>query len=202
MIKIFSGDKIIYLTKHFKKHTSTEDSVVIKIDIGKKMRVKYKEAMNDNTIKSIYFFNRDEDLLFEYFSSMFRNIEAAGGLVKNKKGEYLFIFRNGKWDLPKGKREKGEKIEVCAMREVEEECGIKVLNIERELISTFHTYYMEERAVLKTTYWFAMKGAENSILMPQTEEGITEVKWIKKKNFDIVLQNTYESIKEVLKEIK
>ena len=202
MIKIFSGNKIIYLTKHFKKHIPTEDSVVIKIDIGKKMRMKYKEVINDDSIKEIYFFNRDEDLLFEYFSAMFRNIEAAGGLVKNRKGEYLFIFRNGKWDLPKGKREKGEKIQDCAIREVEEECGIKGLNIEKELTSTFHTYYLEERAVLKTTYWFAMKGSENSILIPQTEEGITEVKWIKKKNFDEVLANTYESIKEVLKEIK
>ena len=202
MIKIFSGDKVIYLTNHYKKNIKGGDSAVIKINFGKEMRVKYKEAMNNEELKEIYFYNNDEDILFEYFSSMFRNIEAAGGLVKNEKGAYLFIFRNGKWDLPKGKREKGEGINECAVREVEEECGIKGLSIIKKLPSTFHTYYLEERAVLKQTYWYEMECSDNSKLKPQKEEGITKVKWIKKKKFDIVLQNTYESIKEVIMTIK
>ena len=202
MIKIFSGDKVIYLTSQLRKHVPAEDTAIIKIDAGKEMRVKYKEALNDNNLRHIYFYNRDKELLFEYFSSMFRNIEAAGGLVKNEKGAYLFIFRNGKWDLPKGKREKGEGINECAVREVEEECGIKGLSIIKKLPSTFHTYYLEERAVLKQTYWYEMECSDNSKLKPQKEEGITKVKWIKKKKFDMVLQNTYESIKEVIMAIK
>lgn len=202
MIKIFSGDKIIYLAPHHKKPTAAEHRVALKIDFGKEMRVKYKEAINDSDLKEIFFLNKDVELLFEYFSAMFRNIEAAGGLVKNKNGDYLFIFRNGKWDLPKGKREKGESMKECAVREVEEECGIKNLVLKEKLCVTYHTYFQEERTVLKHTGWYAMESDDTRPLVPQTEEGITEVRWINKKNFDIVLANTYESIKEVLNKIK
>ena len=201
MIKIFSGDQVIYLTTHIKKHIPSDDSVIVKIDFGNDMRIKFKEVIGNEELKKVYFYNKDEDLLFEYFSSMFKNIEAAGGLVKNENGEYLFIFRNGKWDLPKGKREKGESTKSCAMREVEEECGVKGLDITKKIGSTFHTYYMEERAVLKQTYWFEMSCTQHTKLEPQLEEGITEVKWINKKDIEMVLENTYDSIKEVLKEI-
>jgi len=201
MIKIFSGDQVIYLTTHIKKHIPSDDSVIVKIDFGNDMRIKFKEVIGNEEVKQVYFYNKDEDLLFEYFSSMFKNIEAAGGLVKNENGEYLFIFRNGKWDLPKGKREKGESIKSCAMREVEEECGVKGLAITKKIGSTFHTYYLEERAVLKQTYWFEMNCTHHTQLEPQLEEGITEVKWINKKDIEMVLENTYDSIKEVLKEI-
>jgi 8-oxo-dGTP pyrophosphatase MutT (NUDIX family) len=151
--------------------------------------------------KLISFADKDSDKLFAQFKAKFRYIEAAGGLVKNNKGEYLFIFRNGKWDLPKGKLEKGETIKKCAKREVEEECGIKGLKIVKELPSTFHTYYMEEKPVLKRTYWFEMESDDVTSLIPQTEEGITEVKWVKKKDFAMVMKNTYPSIIDVIDSI-
>ena len=202
MIKIYSGDKVIYLTSQIKKQTLAEDAAIIKIEFGREMRVKYKQVLNESDIKVVYFYNRDIDLLFEYFSAMFRNIEAAGGLVKNNSGAYLFILRNGKWDLPKGKKDKGETNRDCAEREVVEECGLRKLTTGKKLITTFHTYFMEERAVLKHVHWFEMACKDSSQVKQQKEEGITEVRWIKKKDFDIVLANTYESIKDVLKEIK
>ena len=135
------------------------------------------------------------------FSLPYKVIEAAGGLVKNKKGEYLFIFRNGKWDLPKGKIEKGEGIKSAGIREVEEECGITKLKIVKELESTYHIYHQDEKAILKRTYWFEMLCEDESKLVPQTEEGITDVKWLSKKDLQQVNDNTYDSIKGVMKSI-
>ena len=164
------------------------------------MLLKFNKLANNKKLTEIYFFNGNLQQLFNYFSGMFRIIEAAGGLVKNEKGEYLFIFRNGKWDLPKGKIEKGEGIKTAAIREVEEECGISGLSIIKELPPTYHTYTMEEKAILKCTYWFEMSCDDTSaILVPQIEEGITAVEWIATKNLKKVFKNTFESIKEVLK---
>lgn len=124
-------------------------------------------------------------------------IEAAGGLVRNSKGETLFIFRNGKWDLPKGKIETGEDTREAAMREVEEECGIGGLKIIRPLSETYHTYELKGRQVLKRTSWFEMHSNDQK-MKPQLEEGITEVKWIPEKETSGVLSNTYPSIIEVI----
>jgi 8-oxo-dGTP pyrophosphatase MutT (NUDIX family) len=199
MIKIFSLNKIIYLINSQSSFKVGEDSILASIRSADEMRLMYDELVNKNSLREIYFFNESSDQLFAYFTSMFRVIEAAGGLVKNKKGEWLFIFRNGKWDLPKGKVEKRETIEVAAVREVEEECGIGGLTIIKELPRTYHTYYMEEKAILKRTYWFEMNCNDTSALTPQIEEGITDVKWLSKKDLQQVYHNTYESVKEVIK---
>jgi ADP-ribose pyrophosphatase YjhB (NUDIX family) len=201
MVKVFSQDKIIHFINSQKLYTAKEDSILVSIQSGDEMRLLYDELVNKNNLREIYFFNKDANELFNYFSSMFRIIEAAGGLVKDNKNEWLFIFRNGKWDLPKGKVEKDEKVKEAAIREVEEECGIKKLSILRELPSTYHTYFMEERAILKRTYWYEMNCNDASTLVPQLEEGITEVKWFSKNELKPVYDNTYESVIEVMKEI-
>lgn len=201
MIKIFTTGKTIYLTD---TQPASKNKIHLEhIRSAGEMQKKYNELVQDkkNSI-DVYFFNKNLPLLFDYFSSMFHIIEAAGGLVRNPKGEWLFIFRNGKWDLPKGKIEKGEAVKEAAIREVEEECGISGLNIIRELPRTYHTYYINEKAILKCTYWFEMECTNISRLIPQTEEGITDVQWIPVRNFKQVLDNTYESIKEVLKEVE
>lgn len=200
MIKIFTTDKIIYLTDN---QTTPQTGVLCEtIGSSAEMLEKYNKLIkNTNTPIEIYFFNKNLHTLFEYFSSQFKVIEAAGGLVKNQKEEWLFIFRNGKWDLPKGKIEKGEGIKEAAIREVEEECGISGLKITKELGSTYHTYFINEKSVLKRTYWFRMKSDYNDKLIPQTEEGITDVRWIAKRDFKLVMENTYDSIKDVLENI-
>ena len=125
-------------------------------------------------------------------------IEAAGGLVKNEKDEYLFIYRNGKWDLPKGKIEKEEEVKVAAVREVEEECGIKVSNIDEKICKTYHTYIMRGEVVLKKTHWFKMRCKRQDKLKPQKEEGITDARWFKKGNIEPIIANTFPSIVDVL----
>ncbi len=202
MIKIFSPSKIIYLINSKSTIKLKKNAVLADIQSKDELRLMYFELMHKKDLKEIYFFNPDLKHLFSYFSALFHVIEAAGGLVKNEKGEWLFIFRNGKWDLPKGKIEKGEKIKTAAIREVQEECGVEKLSIVRDLISTYHIYFMENQAILKRTYWFEMECNDATELVPQTEEGITDVKWIAAKNLKKVYDNTFESVKEVLKEIK
>lgn len=198
MVRIFSPGKIIYLIHRQKDFVQKENSMMCNVSSKKEVELSYSELSQMQGLKEIFLYHNNEKELFAFFTSMFRLIPAAGGLVKNQKGEYLFIFRNNKWDLPKGKIEKGEAIEVAAVREVEEECGIGGLKNVKELITTYHIYSLEEKQVLKPTYWYSMHTDDTSELVPQTEEGITQVKWIAPKGFDVVRKNTFPSILEVI----
>lgn len=136
-----------------------------------------------------------------YFKNAIKSVNlivAAGGLVKNERGEYLFIFRNEKWDLPKGKIEKGEKVKETAVREVEEECGIKVSKLKEKICKTFHVYIYRGDIVLKKTHWFNMRCSGQNKLKPQVEEGITDAQWFNKSDITTITQNTFSSIMDVL----
>ncbi len=126
-------------------------------------------------------------------------IQAGGGLVENEKGEILFMFRRGKWDLPKGKLDPGETLEQCALREVEEETGVNGLKVVRFLLVTEHAYEERGKSILKESHWWLMRASSQQTLVPQTEEDISELRWLAKKDFNIVLANTYPAILEVLK---
>ena len=128
-------------------------------------------------------------------------IKAAGGLIRNDAGEYLFIFRRGKWDLPKGKLEPEEKAEQAAVREVEEECGLKISLVKRELDSTYHIYEQDGELVLKRTCWYLMKSRGEQALVPQLEEEITEARWFRTDELQQVRQNTYLSVLQVMQNI-
>jgi 8-oxo-dGTP pyrophosphatase MutT (NUDIX family) len=199
MIKIFSPDKTFLMTEYAPSLTKAANVVFIPVRSYDELSLKYHEVINNKMLTEVYFINPSAKLLSELFLSMFTIIDAAGGLVRNDKGQWLFIYRNGKWDLPKGKIEKGEKIKVAATREVEEECGISKLKIVKELPPTYHIYSLEDKTVLKRTYWFEMTCADTSLLVPQTEEGITDVKWFNMEEVRQALKNTYGSIKEVVK---
>jgi 8-oxo-dGTP pyrophosphatase MutT (NUDIX family) len=150
--------------------------------------------LEDKNADEITIFAADLNNLLSDFISLFSNIEAAGGIVYNKYEELLVICRFGKVDLPKGKIEKGESNKNAALREVSEECGITSMKIIEELKPTYHVYSKNNRRYLKKTYWFKMfyKGKEK--LMPQTEEGITQVKWIQKNEVSKLKNFTYKSL--------
>ena len=125
-------------------------------------------------------------------------IHAGGGAVFNNEGQLLVIYRNGRWDLPKGKLESGEEIEECAVREVEEECGISGVQLKSSLLKTYHTYLVEDKSFLKVSHWYRMTYEGNESLIPQKEEGITKVKWLQKSDAAKIRSNTYGSILDVL----
>lgn len=131
---------------------------------------------------------------------MKRKIIAAGGLVTNMEDKLLLIFRRGKWDLPKGKLEEGETIEQCAVREVVEETGITNIKLHHFIDITHHDYFdlWHNDNVTKETHWFAMKIFEDQPLIPQTEEGITEIKWMDELSLKKCLQNSYPNIIEII----
>lgn len=151
----------------------------------------------EHSCESVNIFSLDVEKTWEQFNQEFKQIEAAGGVVFNTNQELLWIYRLGKWDLPKGKMEKGESIEETAVREVEEECGISGLEITKNLPTTFHMYFHKEY-ILKITYWFEMKYDKNETLVPQTEEGITDIEWVAKTNWAKQKGDTYANILSLL----
>lgn len=129
-------------------------------------------------------------------------IKAGGGLVRNGEGELLLIFRRGKWDLPKGKLDEGETIEACALREVEEETGVKHLALGELISVTWHEYFDKwiGEEVIKETHWFKMDVAGVPALVPQTEEDITAIEWTKKSDLPKRMEQSYITIIDVLEE--
>lgn len=146
---------------------------------------------------NIYYHNLEK--LWGNFKSHFDYLEAAGGVVINPKNEVLFIYRLGKWDLPKGKVEKGETIELAAIREVVEECGINDLNLNK-LISITHHIYFQRNLKLKAVYWYEMNSQGAETLVPQNEEGIEIAAWKSKEQIRELMNQTYENIKIVLEQ--
>lgn len=141
----------------------------------------------------------DTKAFYQEFKKNFTIIKAAGGLVQNAKGAYLFIFRNKKWDLPKGKVEKGEGLKEAGVREVEEECGVKISSEGKKLCKTYHVYELGTKLALKRTNWYSMAVKGSPKLIPQKEEGITKAEWLNASALKPVLKNTYPSIVDVLK---
>lgn len=145
-------------------------------------------------------------LLSPQFKTIFKSIKhrmlfikAAGGIVRNESNQALFIFRNGKWDLPKGKMEEDENSRSAAIREVEEECGIRIDASGEKIANTYHIYEMNGQMLLKKTAWYWMKASKKEKLIPQVEEGITEVRWLSKSELAMVRENTYPLIRELIK---
>jgi 8-oxo-dGTP pyrophosphatase MutT (NUDIX family) len=130
----------------------------------------------------------------------FHPISAAGGVVLNSNGEILMIFRRGKWDLPKGKREDNEPMERCAERETKEETGLTELTLQRFLIRTYHTYTEKKRIILKDTHWYLFSVDGTPALTPQTEEDIFKAEWVAPQALEDYKANTYLLIRDVLKE--
>jgi 8-oxo-dGTP pyrophosphatase MutT (NUDIX family) len=148
--------------------------------------------------KDLILIGKNVDSLFSELKKSFHYIEAAGGLIEQDH-KYLFIYRLGKWDLPKGKIDKGESAPEAAVRECEEECAISGLQIISELPSTYHIYPYKTGHALKTTYWYRMKSSHKGKLSPQTEENIEKVEWLDIAAIKTtVLKNTYLSVRDVI----
>jgi len=149
-------------------------------------------------LDSITLVTEEKAELKKFIKSRFLIIKAAGGVV-TKEDKVLFIYRLGKWDLPKGKFEKKETPEGCAVREVEEECNIKV-KLDTPICVTWHTYTQNRKSILKKTYWYNMKSLSDSKMKPQVEEGIMDIKWLKHHEAKTALINSYPSMRYLYKQ--
>jgi len=197
MYKIYFEDRLIKISSKLSFKNIKTNSIYFCCKNKKSFYKFVKVFRKNNEIKFLFINTKKENKIFKQLKSKFKTINAAGGLVFNNKSQILIIKRDGKWDLPKGKVEKNEKIKTAAIREVEEECGVSNLEIIKKITKTYHSYNFRNKDVFKTTYWYLMNYKGNEILKPQTEEGITEVKWLDINKLNEVLSNTHTSLVEV-----
>ena len=190
MYKVFVNDKPLFLTNEIAKETDFQLFLLESIDI-EQLIVK----MFNNKISKAYLYYPDEREILKKLKEQIPVRKAGGGLVYNKKGEVLFILRNGKWDLPKGGIEKEEEIEAAALREVEEETGVNKLIITKKLQKTYHIFKRNGKYRLKITNWYEMTSTYDGVLVPQANEGIEKVAWLNPEQIKEALKNSYENIK-------
>jgi len=198
MYKVFYNQKPLFFTTNLTNNSDETPLLFIKYASAS---VIIKALRNKNT-KAVYLYHPKEEKLEKHFLKHFPVIEAAGGLVEHTDGRYLFIYRNDKWDLPKGKIEKNEVIIDAAIREVIEETGVGDLMATKPLNTTYHVFNSKGKFKLKKTYWFLMKSNYDGPLVPQEEENIQAAVWRSKTDFPLLMKNAYENIKILLEEIK
>lgn len=152
------------------------------------------EFMNSPNLRRAIFFHPNIRWLKREFFGLFYPVKAAGGIVEDRSGRFLFIYRHKTWDLPKGKVDRGERVKDAAVREVEEETGVTRLEIKQLIKPTYHIYQRKGRFNLKTTYWYHMTTDGKGTLKPQTEEGIEQVIWAEPHELIDYAKQSYKSI--------
>lgn len=190
MYTIYVGDKPIILTTENKKETDFKSFLLKSVNIGKVIK-----TLNNTDLKAVHLIHKNPDKLLKYFLKLLPNVVAGGGKVYNAKSEILFIYRNDKWDLPKGKIEGKESIEQTSTREVEEETGVSGLEITKPLPTTYHIFKRNGKHKIKVTYWFEMTTNFEGELFPQENEGITKVEWLNDEASQKALENSYANIR-------
>ena len=195
MYKVFVNDKPLFLTNEISKETDFQLFLLESIDI-EQLIIK----MFQNKIQKASLYYPDEKVILKKLKEKIPVCKAGGGLVFNKKGEVLFILRNGKWDLPKGGIEREEEIADTAMREVEEETGVDKLEITRKLQKTYHIFKRNGKYKLKITHWFEMQTNFEGTPFPQANEGIEKAVWLNSEQIKEALKNSYENIKLLFEE--
>lgn len=203
MYKVFIDDRVIFFVEKLPENIKNIKGAIVYRYYTAKELCELINAFHQSMdhIGELFIHHEDGEKLFQKFRTEYTFIQAAGGVVYNENNEVLVIKRKGKWDIPKGKIEEGEDIRDGAIREVEEECNIQAPRIQKKLLTTYHMYVLENEPVVKETHWFEMAVNGNDRLIPQTQESITEVKWMKRDNMDEVFHNTFGSIKELLRYI-
>jgi len=193
MYKVFFKDRIISLCNDTNLLNSNEYTFVFtNID-------ELKQVISDfiHDTKNYTIVHNDLDELWYNFNKCMEVREAAGGMVI-KDNTFLAIKRWGFWDLPKGHVEKGETVEIAAIREVEEETGITNPTVKEKLPNTYHLYLFENNLILKISHWFKMSYSKNENLVPQIEEDITEAIWMPIRNKEIFIRNTYPTLYDTI----
>jgi len=173
---------------------------VVITDVTTEKSLAYLRELMDNQYEDVSF-----RILPDYYNQAkslvkreFKIIDAAGGVVVNDKNKKLLIYRLKKWDLPKGKLDKGENFRMSALREVEEETGVKV-KVRKRITTTWHTYTIKDKPILKRNKWYAMECLDDSAMKPQKGENIEKVVWMNDEEASTAMKKSYRSIRYVLK---
>ena len=200
MYKVYFNDKVIIFDKNTEKYNG-KDTILFSEESQKKLCWNELREKTLEQYDRIVFLCENPDTVLKNFFSQFRILKAGGGLVKNNRKEILMIFRWERWDLPKGQMEPGEQIQQCAKREVSEECGLELNNIniirETPIAETFHLYEMKGEWLVKDTTWYDMQYDGTAKIKPQTEEGITDIAWVPESKIADHLKGSYHTIRDV-----
>jgi 8-oxo-dGTP pyrophosphatase MutT (NUDIX family) len=195
--KIYFDERVALLSSKITKSFEKNDGLFYKYQKKEELIELLESYEKLKEIKTLYILHDNVDQLFEIIKSCFTIVEAAGGIIRNKDGQVLAILRRGKWDLPKGKVEKGEFYKQTALREVKEECGLTELEIINKITETYHVYREHNIKILKRTIWYEMQLTSDQQPVIQTEENITDYKWVDYKGLNEIMKNTYESLKDI-----
>lgn len=203
MYKVFFNGSTIQLDSEIKKSSNNNVALIVYSESYDFVNQLILKIESENCESDFLILNPNLDELWSRFRSSFTEIPAAGGLVQNREGAFLFIDRLGVWDLPKGKIEKNETPETAAVREVQEECGLNGLQVVRQLDSTYHIYrspYLKypNNLVLKETKWFQMDYPGDALPIPQQEENILDARWFATSELGLVMVKTYSSLRDFL----
>ena len=198
MYKVFYNQKPIFLTTDTNENSDEFPLFYAKYTTA----VSLIKALKSKKVSGIYIYHAVIEKLEKHFFKHFPIVEAAGGLVQHQDGRYLFIYRNNKWDLPKGKIEKREIVLNAAIREVSEETAVADLIVTKPLPTTYHIYNANGKYKLKLTHWYLMKTTYEGALVPQTEENIQKAEWKTAIEIPELLDNAYENIKTVVEAVE
>ncbi len=201
---IYFGNKPVVLTDEIiaverRKELKESDKIVYMEGISNYNIQSISKEIQKPDYESGIIYHEDLQELKNHFLDQFVLIKAGGGIVRNENGEILFILRKGKWDLPKGKLDAGETIEDCAVREVKEETGLTDVTLGKPAGITYHSYVEKGTRMLKESHWFEMTSSSAQTLIPQTEEDISEIKWVVEEDIEEYLKNSYATIESLFK---
>ena len=198
MYKVFFNDRTVFFGDDFSRAFIKHKGLFYKYNNYIELNELVGMFDSLNQINNLYILHENILDVFEEFKACFKVIEAGGGVVINDRGEFLVIYRNGIWDLPKGKLEKGEDFQTAAMREVKEETGLHGLKMIEPLVSTYHTYHLKGKRILKKTKWIEMQYSGSAEPVLQAEEGISDYRWASPGKTGFIRENTYASVLDVL----
>ncbi len=196
MYKVFINSKCIILTSKLPSSSKKRVLPLAETPLSKILKI-----VRLTSIKKLYLYDQDPERLLQLFKAKIPIVQAGGGIVKNQNHKFLFIHRKGKWDLPKGKIDKGETPKACAKREVEEETGVKKLEVKQLAGMTYHIFKQNNTFQLKETFWFHMRTNYSGKLKPQQNEDITKAVWKSDSKAFKALKNSYPNIIYLFKKI-